>query len=96
MIPHPEQFWPILLTGYDVDGVEVWNPQSHRYTNFLVSVLNEKNRRMDSSERPLLIFMGDDTHMSEKPVIPVNSIRKNLQGKSDCSPHGMIWASAKP
>ena len=70
VIPHPEQFWPILLTGYDVDGVEVWNPQSHRYTNFLVSVLNEKNRRMDSSERPLLIFMGDDTHMSEKTRDP--------------------------
>ncbi len=70
VIPHPEQFWPIMLTAYDVDGVEVWNPQSHRYTNFLVSVLNEKNRRMDSSERPLLIFMGDDTHMSEKTRNP--------------------------
>ena len=70
VIPHPEQFWPVLLTSYDVDGVEVWNPQSHRYTNFLVSVLNEKNRRMDSSERPLLIFMGDDTHMGEKTRNP--------------------------
>ena len=28
VIPHPEQFWPILLKEYDVDGIEVWNPQS--------------------------------------------------------------------
>jgi len=26
IIPHPEQFWPILLADYDVDGYEVWNP----------------------------------------------------------------------
>ena len=66
VIPHPEQFWPVLLAEYDVDGVEVWNPQSRRYTDFLVSVLNEKNRLAGPSRRPLLIFMGDDTHMGEK------------------------------
>lgn len=66
VIPHPEQFWPVLLAEYDVDGVEVWNPQSRRYTDFLVSVLNEKNRHAGPSRRPLLIFMGDDTHMGEK------------------------------
>ncbi|WP_373500107.1 hypothetical protein [Desulfococcus sp.] len=66
VIPHPEQFWPVLLAGYDVDGVEVWNPQSHRYTDFLVSVLNEKNRLAGPTRRPLLVFMGDDTHMGEK------------------------------
>lgn len=70
VIPHPEQFWPVLLAEYDVDGVEVWNPQSHRYTDFLISVLNEKNRLAGPSRRPLLIFMGDDTHMGEKTRNP--------------------------
>jgi hypothetical protein len=70
VIPHPEQFWPILLADYDVDGIEVWNPQSHRYTNFLISVLNEKNRTRGPGVRPLLIFMGDDTHMGEKTKDP--------------------------
>jgi hypothetical protein len=66
VIPHPEQFWPILLADYDVDGIEVWNPQSNTYTEFLISVLNRKNRRSGLSRRSLLVFMGDDTHMSEK------------------------------
>ncbi len=70
VIPHPEQFWPILLAGYDVDGIEVWNPQSRRYTEFLISVLNEKNQRRRYGETPLLIFMGDDTHMGEKRKDP--------------------------
>ncbi|MFP4194166.1 MAG: hypothetical protein ACLFRO_04415 [Desulfobacterales bacterium] len=70
VIPHPEQFWPILLAGYDVDGIEVWNPQSRRYTEFLISVLNEKNQRRRHGEIPLLIFMGDDTHMGEKRKEP--------------------------
>lgn len=72
VIPHPEQFWPILLAGYDVDGIEVWNPQSRRYTDFLISVLNEKNQRRRHGESPLLIFMGDDTHMGEKRKDPRN------------------------
>ncbi len=66
IIPHPEQFWPILLAEYDVDGYEVWNPQSQRYTDFLITVLNNKNKSLDRRSRPLLIFMGDDTHMGEK------------------------------
>ena len=66
VIPHPEQFWPILLADYDVDGYEVWNPQSRRYTEFLISVMNRKNRQTDRRHRKLLLFMGDDTHMSEK------------------------------
>jgi hypothetical protein len=66
VIPHPEQFWPILLRDYDVDGVEVWNPQSRRYTEFLISVIDDKNRHLRSGQRPLLIFMGDDTHFGEK------------------------------
>jgi hypothetical protein len=70
VIPHPEQFWPILLAGYDVDGIEVWNPQSRRYTEFLISVINEKNQRRRHGESPLLIFMGDDTHMGEKRKDP--------------------------
>lgn len=70
VIPHPEQFWPILLAEYDVDGIEVWNPQSHRYTEFLVSVLNKKNQERGGRRRPLLVFMGDDTHMGEKTREP--------------------------
>jgi hypothetical protein len=42
IIPHPEQFWPVLLADYDVDGYEVWNPQSREFTDFLVKVLLKK------------------------------------------------------
>lgn len=72
VIPHPEQFWPILLADYDVDGYEVWNPQSQRYTEFLISVLYEKNRRRGNFERRMLVFMGDDTHMGEKTLKRTN------------------------
>lgn len=65
VIPHPEQFWPILLRNYDVDGIEVWNPQSLEYTEFLIQVVNEQNGRRGSG-RDKLIFMGDDCHMGEK------------------------------
>jgi hypothetical protein len=70
VIPHPEQFWPILLADYDVDGVEVWNPQSHRYTEFLISALHAKNLLRPPSKDRLLFFMGDDTHMDEKTIPP--------------------------
>ncbi|WP_028580914.1 hypothetical protein [Desulfogranum japonicum] len=70
VIPHPEQFWPILLADYDVDGYEVWNPQSQEYTEFLITVLNRRNKQINNS-RPLLVFMGDDTHLSEKVKDPV-------------------------
>lgn len=66
VIPHPEQFWPILLADYDVDGYEVWNPQSRRYTEFLISVIDRKNRKLGAGRKKLLVFMGDDTHMGEK------------------------------
>jgi hypothetical protein len=66
VVPHPEQFWPILLADYDVDGYEVWNPQSQRYTEFLISAVQRKNDVLSPSKRELLVFMGDDTHMSEK------------------------------
>lgn len=66
VIPHPEQFWPILLADYDVDGYEVWNPQSRDYTEFLINVVTRQNRTRERADKPLLIFMGDDTHMSEK------------------------------
>jgi hypothetical protein len=70
IIPHPEQFWPILLADYDVDGYEVWNPQSQRYTEFLISVVNRKNKALHPSKRKLILVMGDDTHMSEKARHP--------------------------
>lgn len=66
IIPHPEEFWPILLASYDVDGIEVWNPQSQRYTEFLISVVNQKNANRTPDQKKLLIMMGDDCHMSEK------------------------------
>ncbi|MDD3312132.1 hypothetical protein [Pseudodesulfovibrio sp.] len=69
VIPHPEQFWPILLRNYDVDGIEVWNPQSQEYTEFLISVVNERNGHRPSG-RDVLIFMGDDCHMGEKTKAP--------------------------
>lgn len=71
VIPHPEQFWPILLADYDVDGIEVWNPQSRQYTEFLINCVFRQNRTTRRGQRPLLIFMGDDTHMGEK-VLPPN------------------------
>lgn len=70
VIPHPEQFWPILLADYDVDGIEVWNPQSQQYTEFLINVVNRRNRLGWNGERPVLVFMGDDCHMSEKTRDP--------------------------
>ncbi len=71
VIPHPEQFWPILLADYDVDGLEVWNPESRKYTEFLISVIDKKNCRPGLSDRRLLVFMGDDTHMGEKAKAPL-------------------------
>lgn len=66
IVPHPEQFWPILLCDYDIDGYEVWNPQSQEYTDFLINVINRQNKSRSASTKKLLLFMGDDTHMSEK------------------------------
>lgn len=66
VIPHPEQFWPVLLADYDVDGFEVWNPQSRRYTEFLISVIDQKNSQSSVGRSKVLVFMGDDTHMAEK------------------------------
>jgi hypothetical protein len=66
VIPHPEQFWPVLLDDLDVDGIEVWNPQSFEYTEFLIDVVIRKNRTKARAERPILITMGDDCHLGEK------------------------------
>ncbi|MDY6906568.1 MAG: hypothetical protein SWH61_18010 [Thermodesulfobacteriota bacterium] len=70
VIPHPEQFWPVLLADYDIDGIEVWNPQSQQYTEFLIEVIDKMNNRIGMSQRPILVFMGDDTHMGEKVKDP--------------------------
>ncbi len=70
VIPHPEEFWPILLAGYDIDGIEVWNPQSREYTEFLITVVHRQNRQRRASDRQVLVFMGDDCHMSEKLKAP--------------------------
>lgn len=70
VVPHPEQFWPVLLADYDVDGYEVWNPQSREFTEFLITVVHRQNQRRKNSERQLLVFMGDDCHMGEKTKEP--------------------------
>jgi hypothetical protein len=66
VVPHPEQFWPILLADYDIDGYEVWNPQSQAYTEFLISVVHRLNQRREHQSRPILVTMGDDCHLGEK------------------------------
>lgn len=76
VIPHPEQFWPILLADYDVDAIEVWNPQSREYTEFLIQVVHRQNKSPAGSERPLLITMGDDTHFGEKVLEPAYQDRE--------------------
>jgi hypothetical protein len=72
VVPHPEQFWPILLADYDIDGYEIWNPESRRYTEFLISVLHEKNKQRKGKKPELLLFMGDDTHFGEKVKDPAH------------------------
>jgi hypothetical protein len=87
VIPHPEQFWPILLADYDVDGIEVWNPQSRKYTEFLISVINQKNScGAGLSRRQLLIFMGDDTHMAEKTRDPLVQDPEKAGREIGCQP----------
>jgi len=86
IIPHPEQFWPILLADYDVDGYEVWNPQSRRYTEFLISVVNRKNSQVTDSQNKLLLFMGDDTHMSEKVRDPDKQDREKVSREIGIQP----------
>ncbi len=81
IVPHPEQFWPVLLADYDVDGYEVWNPQSLEFTNFLVNVVKRKNETREYKERPLLITMGDDCHLGDKLTPPSlqNGRKKNRE-----------------
>jgi hypothetical protein len=66
VVPHPELFLPILLADYDVDGYEVWNPQSHRHTDFLIDSIQRQNSQGKRRDKPLLIFMGDDCHVGDK------------------------------
>jgi hypothetical protein len=86
LIPHPEQFWPILLADYDVDGYEVWNPQSREYTEFLIRALTNQNKRLSDHRRPLLIFMGDDTHLSVKVGDPARQEPAKLEREVGLQP----------
>ena len=86
VIPHPEQFWPILLANYDVDGYEVWNPQSREYTEFLIKALTQQNKQRSKNNRQLLIFMGDDTHMSAKIKDPGMVERAKLEREIGLQP----------
>ncbi|MDR1083843.1 MAG: hypothetical protein LBP22_03045 [Deltaproteobacteria bacterium] len=73
VIPHPPLFWPILLDNLDVDGWEVWNPSSPNHAVFLIETL----ARQQDTKTPLLVFMGDDTHMSSKIRPEQKSEEKN-------------------
>lgn len=75
IIPHPPLFWPMLLSDLDVDGWEVWNPSTPKHAIFLTEALARANEGR-TSHRPLLAFMGDDTHMSAK-------FRLNLSDEKD-------------
>lgn len=86
VIPHPEQFWPILLADYDVDGYEVWNPQSREYTEFLIKALTRKNHGRLKGRRELLIFMGDDCHMSVKIKDPAKVEPSKLEREVGLQP----------
>ena len=66
VIPHPPQFWPILLADLDVDGWEIWNPSTPDHALFLLEALNRVNESRSKGRSELLAFMGDDTHMSAK------------------------------
>lgn len=79
VIPHPEQFWPILLADYDVDGWEVWNPQSQEYTQFLIAAMNNQNKIPRPGRKSILVFMGDDTHLSVKVRDPEGVERSKLE-----------------
>ena len=86
VIPHPEQFWPILLADYDVDGWEVWNPQSREYTEFLITALNHQNKLRRPGRRGLLVFMGDDTHLSVKIRDPKSQERSKVEREVGLQP----------
>jgi hypothetical protein len=86
VIPHPEQFWPILLADYDVDGWEVWNPQSREFTKFLIQAVNNQNKNRRAGGRNILIFMGDDTHMSVKIRDPETVERSKLEREIGLQP----------
>ena len=58
------------MADYDIDGIEVWNPQSQRYTDFLIEGINRQNARRRSDEKELLMVFGDDCHMGEKVKAP--------------------------
>ncbi len=74
-VPHPELFWPVMMQiqqgKYNVDAVEVWNPQSRKYTEFLVGAVQGANEQLRRGDRPILITCGDDCHFGEKILDPL-------------------------
>lgn len=74
VLPHPEQFWPALLADYDLDGIEVWNPQSNQFTGYLTELVLQ--RRLQGKDRQLLVTMGDDCHFGEHVPLPEQQTRK--------------------
>lgn len=86
IIPHPEQFWPILMADYDIDGIEVWNPQSRRYTEYLINVIRRQNETERYRKKPLLIVMGDDCHLGEKVKEPGKANREKVSRQVGLQP----------
>lgn len=56
------------------------------YTEFLISVLNRKNSQVSESRKKLLLFMGDDTHMSEKVRDPDKQDREKVSREIGLQP----------
>lgn len=80
VVPHPEEFWPILGIRYPVDGYEIWNPRSREFTESLLSFLADRNAERKSG-RPLLPFMGDDCHLGELLANDGSSTRRERYGE---------------
>jgi hypothetical protein len=95
VVPHPEQFWPILLAEYDVDGYEVWNPQSQQYTQFLITVVIRQNKAGDHAGKETLILMGDDCHMGEKVKDPEYRAPEKAGREVGVQPAWDDWAIGK-
>jgi hypothetical protein len=64
-LPHPELFPAMLDGGLELDGVEVWNPQSCRRSVELLEDL-VSGRIPGRAGLPVLPTFGDDCHLGEK------------------------------
>lgn len=84
-VPHPEQFWPILLTKYKFDGIEFWNPSSASYSELILDRIIRLNKYKKEAVIPLV---GDDTHFNKL----VEEVSKNRIPSRDLG-YQPIWKS---